>query len=231
MCTGLEYALIASLAGTVAGTGMQMYQQDRARDKAADLQAMYDEKNSRLTKEAMGIQEDAMKAFNRDQLDKDAAQQKEEISTKMIDDFVTPFDGDTTVATPQIIKDESRRASGKARDEAARFADGLAGLRGLDQSLFMGNIGLNRSGQDINALNSMISGNNRTLGGQLGMIDASSPMGDMLVGLGQAGLSAAGSGMFSGAGAAAAGGAPTMAAKTGKTMGGSILGNAPMMIM
>lgn len=196
MCDPLTVAAIALTAG---GTVMQSKARSDAQDRIQSIQSDTRQRNNKILDNAQEVQGDALSNFERSTFDDDSGQQSESIENRLLSSLSEGFAGIGNSRTPDIVRREDAKQSGQAREFSENFARSLAKLRGTEQNIFNQRQNLGRLGERTNLAQSLVRGNTSAMNTDASNVSASSPLGDLLVGVGQAGLAAGGTGGASGA--------------------------------
>lgn len=209
MCTGMEIALIASLASAAGGTVMQNQAQNNAAKEAANATMAETARQKKMQEEADAIFQGSLKKAQPGEqaVDTDIARQRREAAYTSV---VTPGEkigyAPLTGASsaPQVIQNEFKGAGsraqaygtqqGKARAMLDSYGDNdlLNSIFGGRQVRKLSQIGTNMN-NSANVLNSEI---------RAAQSKGTSALGDLLVNLGKAGISASAGAAFGAPGVA-----------------------------
>lgn len=203
MCEPLTIAaLAASAAATGAGVVKQKKAADRSDKRKAALITAESERQRKLGEESKSKALESLGSFERGSLDE---AEKQNIERNLTNVAVLKEEGAPTASfqagtTPKIIKDAFARSQGEADASSSKFAQALAKVAGSGQALQGANIKAAGNQSLINILGNAQKRSAGLLPSEVATADTlkNSPIGDLLSGLGQAGLTAAIGGGFEG---------------------------------
>lgn len=198
MCTGIEIAAIASAVATVGGTVMQNQAMNSAQKAQANATMAELARQKKLREEAEGIFAQSQKRAGAGEtaVDENIARQKREaqytsVVSKPEDTGYAPS---IQGSAPQVIQGEYNRAGTAATNAGIREGKARAVLDSFGDAQSLQNIFQGRQGMKLKNVGSFSQWSQDALDPELraAAAKASSPFGDLLVGLGNAGMSAFG---------------------------------------
>lgn len=186
---------IASIAATVAGTGLQMKSQSDARKEQQSILRRNAESNRQLQDKNSAALVDARDKYGREGFDEAMQSEMDMLTQKFQDvqsDGAIPGEfGFGKRATPQIVKDFETQRRGDAKAFSNNYAQKLAGMAGFGETMFDNSISNARAGEVMDMNRSFMRGNNSVAEQQIAaaQANAGSPLGDLLSMAGGVGLS------------------------------------------
>lgn len=187
MCDPVSTAI--AVGTTIAGSVLQSRAANKASNKIEGMRKKTNAANDELLTRSQNEQQGAAQEFNPDNFNADTAATTGKLENDFLSNLSSGFGDLDMQDTPQIVQQSDAKAKAKTDMFAQNFAKALANLRGFNQNMLNQRVNIGRVGENTQMNSGFIQGNSNALNSDISRVDASSPLGDLLTGVGGAALS------------------------------------------